>query len=301
MGFEDRDYYREQQPRGFTMSGPTTVVMWLMIANVAAFVVNMFFSEQFPMNDYCSLHADLFSKPWNAWQLLTYGFLHAQITQSGGIFHILMNMFGLFIFGRVVEHRYGGTEFLLFYLAAIVVSGLVWIGWQSALVLPGLAEGEGAAHLIGASGGVSAVAILFCLTFPQAELRLFGAIPMKAWVLGLLFVGLDLFNAISGKLEHVAWQAHLGGAGFAALYFKSRFRFERLVPKGWFDGSSKGWFQTKPKLKVHSADPDEKYEQLDDEADRILEKINSQGESSLTAKERRTLADYSRRMRQKHQ
>ena len=54
----------------------------------------------------------------------------------------------------------------------------------------------------------------------------------------------------------------------------------------------------RPKLRVH--DPEEHYRELDRKADEILEKVSQEGESSLTASERRILADYSRRMRQKH-
>jgi hypothetical protein len=57
-------------------------------------------------------------------------------------------------------------------------------------------------------------------------------------------------------------------------------------------------FRRRPPLKVH--DPERFYQDRDAEADRALEKLHTQGEASLTAKERQILEDYSRRMRQKH-
>ncbi len=57
-------------------------------------------------------------------------------------------------------------------------------------------------------------------------------------------------------------------------------------------------FKRRPDLKVHR--PSEYYRDLDEQADRLLEKVHREGESSLSPKERRILEDYSRRMRQKH-
>jgi hypothetical protein len=68
-------------------------------------------------------------------------------------------------------------------------------------------------------------------------------------------------------------------------------RLKRLVTK------PQGWIKPKPPLKVH--DPEHYYEDLDAEADRLLDKVAREGLSSLTDPERRTLEDYSRRTRQK--
>ena len=54
----------------------------------------------------------------------------------------------------------------------------------------------------------------------------------------------------------------------------------------------------KPKLRVH--DPDEQYSGSDAEGDALLEKVNQRGIDSLTAREKKILEAYSRRMRQKH-
>ena len=55
-----------------------------------------------------------------------------------------------------------------------------------------------------------------------------------------------------------------------------------------------------PQLKVHDPEVEERYREMDDEADRLLDKVHREGEASLSEKERRLLEDYSRRMRQKH-
>ena len=80
-------------------------------------------------------------------------------------------------------------------------------------------------------------------------------------------------------------------AAFAFLYLQLRLNFSRLIPFG----RSGSWKlpTRKPKLRIH--DPDE--DDLASEADRILAKVHREGEESLSARERRTLEKYSRRVR----
>ena len=93
----------------------------------------------------------------------------------------------------------------------------------------------------------------------------------------------------------------LVGAAFAIGYYKFGWNLGRLVPSG-LSGRAAGFrqvFKPKPQLRVH--DPDEHASGSDDaEGDALLEKVNRLGIDSLTSRERKTLEDYSRRMRQKH-
>ncbi|WP_310391011.1 rhomboid family intramembrane serine protease [Hymenobacter sp.] len=56
------------------------------------------------------------------WQFLTYMFLH------GSFFHILFNMFGLISFGPLLEQRWGGQRFLVFWLICGVGAGVLYEG-----------------------------------------------------------------------------------------------------------------------------------------------------------------------------
>jgi hypothetical protein len=91
----------------------------------------------------------------------------------------------------------------------------------------------------------------------------------------------------------VAYTAHLGGAAFGFLFFKTGWYLGRILPQRLSLPSLK----PRPKLRVH--DPEEHERDLTEQADRILEKISVSGQESLTADERRTLEQYSRRMQQK--
>lgn len=299
MGFQDRDYYREEQP-GVSIRGPRTVIGWIILINVVIFFVDGLitpFNKAAPnslgINDFLALHVGDLAKPWLWWRFLTYGFAHASFgTVPGAHWHIVGNMLGLFFLGRSVEQFYGHREFLRFYLTTIVAAGLIW-------ALAGLLAGAPAQQsAVGASGAVVGVVILFALNFPRQTLLLFFVIPVPAWLVGVLIVVSDLFTAMDSEGSRIAWQAHLAGAGFAFLYFRNRWNLTR-ISGNWFSTS---WFKRRPKLRVHNPrDEAPPNDDLSDRVDKILEKIHLQGEGSLTAKERRMLKNASRQYQKKRQ
>ena len=301
MGIYDRDYYREEQP-GVSIRGPRTIIGWIILINVVIFFADGLITPRTPgtsgppgINDLLALHVGDLFKPWLWWRFLTYGFAHASFSPQEGLpWHIIGNMLGLFFLGRSVEQFYGHKEFLRFYLTTIVVAGLIW---ASASALACRLAGEplqGAA--VGASGAVVGVVILFALNFPRQTLLLFFVIPVPAWVVGVLIVVMDLFEATRGGSSRIAWQAHLAGAGFAFLYFRNRWNLTR-ISQNWFSAS---WLKRRPKLRLHDPRREApRKDDLSDQVDKILEKIHLQGEDSLTAKERRMLKNASRQYQKK--
>lgn len=238
-----------------------------------------------------ALRSDLPEHPLYFFQLITHALTHSPLDDRGGwgIWHILFNMFVLWMFGRELEWKYGRMEFLRFYVAAIVFSGLVWLAAHYAL-------GRGNARLMGASGGVAAVLFLFVMNFPKRTLYLWGILGMPAWLLAAIYVAGELFLLMSPGGSQVAHEAHLAGAAFGAAYYQFGWNLTRLLSHDW-----RGWlrrFKRRPQLKVH--DPEDYYRDLDAEADALLTKIHRYGEESLTSEERKKLEDYSRRMRQKY-
>jgi membrane associated rhomboid family serine protease len=296
MGIHDRDYYRQER-RGFAWSGPRTIVATLVLLNVALFLVDGLFARQdHEITKALALRADdlTWSQPWRWVRLLTYGFVHHW---PPDFTHILFNMLGLWFLGRDVESLYGRKEFLRLYLALILVGGLVW---AVAAKLRGAPDGE---TVLGASGAVVGVVLLYALNFPHRTLILFPLpIPVRAWVVGVFIVGIDLFRAISASANpdaagenRVAYAVHLAGAAFAFFYFRFRWNLSR------FSGGSFSldWLKSRPKLRLHEPPPEEL--DLNDEVDRILEKIHRDGEASLTRKERRTLETASREYQKRRQ
>ena len=221
---------------------------------------------------------------------------------TAACFILLFNMIGLFFFGRLIERKLGRFEFLRFYLLSIVAGGIIgalfnFIAMQT--------TGAPPTRTIGASGGVIAIVILFACYFPNEEILLMAIIPIKAWIVATFFVISNLAGALGimqgmGPASNTAFTVHLAGAAFAGAYYYQKWNF------GFLDFSAASDIPDRlrrrarrAKLKIH--DPDKKLAKEEDDADRILEKIHQQGESSLTAAERKVLQRYSKRQREKRE
>ena len=287
MGLYDRPYYQDEPRSSFSgFVGGRSMIANIIIVNVALYVLDVFLwpgEEQLSM--LLAAKSDTLVRPWMWWQFLTYGFMHS----PDDVFHLIFNMLVLFFLGREVELKYGSNAFLKMYLTALVICGVIWSATN--LVM------EENSALIGASGAVTTTVILFALNFPHRKVLFMMFIPIPAWVLGVMMVFLNLFGQSGGLDARVAYDVHLLGAAYAFLYFKTGWDLTTLfMPTQW-----RGKFKMpsrRPKLKLH--DPEDRYDQLDQQADTVLKKLHREGESSLSAKERRILEDYSRRMQQKH-
>jgi membrane associated rhomboid family serine protease len=277
MGLYDRDYIRDDQQPGFFLGAQRSMVTTLILINVGVFILDAL-TERW-LVDHMALEGDLFRRPWNAWQLLTAGFLH----EPGSLRHIGWNMFELWLFGRDVEAIYGRKEFLRLYLSLIVLSSLVWVISATAMHRLG--------PMYGASGAVVGVMILYVLHYPHRTFLLFFVVPVPAWLLGTVCIVQNVLGFGTGMGE-IAYEAHLGGAAFAYLYYATGWNLGRWLPSGF----SLRAFKPRPKLRVHEPDREQN---LTDQVDRILEKITREGEQSLTAQERHILEDASRRYQQR--
>lgn len=287
MGLYDRDYVREE-PKGFFLGGDRSMVVNLILVNVAIFLADvMLFENQ--LSGWLAVKADLFEKPWDCWQLVTAGFAH----DPKNILHLCLNMFGLWMFGTDIEIIYGKREFLRIYFTTLILSSLTWVAFANAM-------GDGKSSMLGASGAVNGLILLFILHYPRRLLQI--GMPIPAWLLGVFLIAQDVvgFNrAWQGQREHVAYAAHLAGAAFAFVYYKTGWNLGRWLPSGFSWKSLKRRLKRGPKLRVHS--PPGREQDLAQELDRILEKISAEGESSLTETERSTLIEASRRYQQKRQ
>ena len=275
MGLQDRQYYQDSYSSPFVTgsTGGRSMVTILIVINVAIFVADMFFPV---ISSILAMHPN--ELPLKFWQFVTYGFAHAPMQSKESFFHVGGNMLVLFFLGRPVEMRLGKEEFLKFYLVAILIAGLGYFLLNVGSPMP----------MVGASGAVSAVVALFIFLYPKQTLLLMGVIPMPAWVLGVIVVGMDLLRSMDPK-SVIAWEAHLAGFFFGAAYFYFNWNFSFLKT----ESISKALKQ-KPNLKVHRPN---KLDRIREEGEAILEKINLEGEDSLTAKERKVLKQYSQQLR----
>ena len=192
------------------------VVKNLLIINVLFFIANFALGARFFIEGEGPTVLNVIFGLWpvqtplfKPYQFFTHMFSHASLG------HIFFNMFGLWMFGKILENLWGSKRFLIFYIAC-------GLGAAVAHLIVQYLTGS-IAFAVGASGAVMGIFIAFGYLFPNTELYLmFIPIPIKAKYLMLGLVALDLFGGfaqISG--DNIAHFAHLGGAltGFILVLF----------------------------------------------------------------------------------
>jgi membrane associated rhomboid family serine protease len=137
----------------------------------------------------------------------------------GGIFHILFNMLGLWMFGVELERMWGTRFFTRFYFAAGLGAGAtqMFLG-----ILPfDFANQFYYAGTIGASGALYGLLLAYAMYFPHRQILLWFVVPVPVRVFVGIWGAIALFSAIRGDGGGVAHTAHLGGMLAAYLYLKS--------------------------------------------------------------------------------
>jgi len=188
------------------------VIFALLIANGLIFALQQV-SPRFMTINFALWPATHPQSPFMPWQLLTYGFLHGNLT------HIAFNMFGLWMFGQDLERLWGPKRFINYFLVCVVGAGVIQLlvaGFQGGLY-----------PTVGASGGLFGLLLAYGLTFPnRIVVPLFPPIPMRAITFVIVFGLLELYLGVSGNAPGIANFAHLGGmlVGFLMLRFWGRRR-----------------------------------------------------------------------------
>jgi membrane associated rhomboid family serine protease len=203
------------------------IIFALLIINGVAFALQQmspvfprYFLALWPIGDEYRMTYQAFIEYWprgiapfKPWQLVTYSFLHGNLT------HIFFNMFALWMFGRELELMMGQNRFLIYYFTCVIGAGLVQ------LIVAGTQGGY--YPTVGASGGVFGILLAYGLAFPNRMIMLiFPPIPMKAKYFVLFYGLLELYLGVSGNAPGVANFAHLGGMffGFILLRYWTRRR-----------------------------------------------------------------------------
>jgi len=193
----------------------------LIIAAVNALVFIMTGSGRNPNFQYLlGLQPILFVRGHYFWQLLTYMFMH------GSWSHLLSNMLGLIFFGIYVERQVGSKEFLFFYLLCGILCGAASLGIYAAV-------GYWQILLVGASGAVYAVLLLFAVIFPRSTVFILGLVPVPAPLLIAIYAGIAIFDQVFGMNQGVAHLTHL--SGFAAAWLICIVRYGANPIKVWKD------------------------------------------------------------------
>jgi len=162
--------------------------------------------------------AHFWSDPYGTWQtIFSAMFLH------GGWFHIISNMWVLFIFGDNVEARMGKLRYLIFYLLSGTAAALL-----QAFLLP-----TSQVPMIGASGAIAGVLGAYLVLFPNARVAslvpiifIFTVIEVRAFIFLIFWFVLQLYSGLfAAQASGVAWWAHVGGFIFGMImvpFFRKR-------------------------------------------------------------------------------
>ena len=156
-------------------------------------------------------------EPYNfaPWQLVSYAFLH------GGLGHLFVNLFALWMFGSPLENLWGSQRFTIYYFICVIGAGLT----QLVVVTSSIETARDVYPTIGASGGVFGILLAYGMTWPnRTVMLLIPPIPMKAKWFVIIYGAVELFFGITGTQQGVAHFAHLGGMafGFGVLYWWRR-------------------------------------------------------------------------------
>ncbi len=144
------------------------------------------------------------------WQLVTYIFLH------GGFFHILFNMFALWMFGGELERTWGTREFVKFFFVCGIGAGIVSVMADPGSTIP----------TIGASGSIYGILLAYGMLFPNRTILLVPfMIPVKVKYYVMFIGGMAFLSSFSGGGGGIAHFAHLGGMIFAYIYLKGGNRY----------------------------------------------------------------------------
>ena len=144
--------------------------------------------------------------------LLSFMFIH------GGFFHLIGNLWSLFIFGDNVEDRLGPIRYLMFYVLCGFASGLfhLAVNWGSPI------------PTIGASGAIAGVMGAYMILYPKSKILtlipIFLFFPIVE-IPAVFFLGIWLifqfFSAASMTGQGgIAWWAHIGGFIFGIIFLK---------------------------------------------------------------------------------
>ncbi len=185
---------------GNSFQRTTPIVLNLIIINALVYFIQMMFDG--PPTDNLldqKITGKIALYPYQTsyfqpYQLVTHMFAH------GGFFHLLFNMFVLWMFGTTLERVWGPKRFFIFYFACGLAAGVAHLILQPD------------APAVGASGAIMGLFAAFAYLFPNTEFIIFPIpVPVKAKYAVAIMAAFDLFGGVSPSGSNIAHFAHLGG------------------------------------------------------------------------------------------
>lgn len=214
----------------------TSGVKLLLIVTVAAYFVQTVVALLFPgggafLSYNFGLVPHLVTHGLRLWQPVTYLFLH------GGLWHLLINLFALWLFGRQLEDTWGQRRFLTYFFITGVGAGLVVVAVKTLMdpggaVSPGLMRGISPAWqvTVGNSGAIYGLLMACAVLYPERRIWMFPfpglIITMKMFA--LIWGAIAFFGTLSDAVDGVSHVCHLSGMLVGWLYLRRNSLFYGL-------------------------------------------------------------------------
>jgi membrane associated rhomboid family serine protease len=245
----------------------------LLIANGVMFVLQLLIG--FKMTTALGLTPSYVWEKLAFYQLVTYMFLH------GGFFHILINMFILWMFGPEIEFSWGTKAFFRYYFLTGIAGGIFTLLFQPNSPIP----------TIGASGAIYGILVAYAVMFPNRLIYLYFLIPVKVKYAVIVFVGLEFLASLSSTQSGIGHLAHLGGAVVGFIYLKLDWRLKSFGKRVSLGRSIRNLRYKRQSTKMEKNR--KKAEEIMKRVDEILDKINEVGIENISEEERQFLGDAS--------
>lgn len=247
----------------------TDAIKLLVSVNLTIFFLQTISGKEHLLFDLFGLVPQAIWSDFMIWQPLTYLFFH------GNIWHVLINMFVLWMFGSELENAWGRKSFLKYYFMTGIGAGIVTCLFNLQSNIP----------VVGASGAVYGILLAYGLSFPNRTVYLYGLIPIKSiWF--VIAIGILAFFSSFQQMTQISHLTHISGMAIGYIFLKRRWKLNDI------------WFKIRKKTleyRIQIEDVKQSKEKaLEKDIDYILDKIQKVGFKGLSDQEQNNLYNASK-------
>ena len=247
----------------------TDAIKLLVSVNFTIFFLQTISGKEHLLFDLFGLVPQAIWSDFMIWQPFTYLFFH------GNIWHILINMFVLWMFGSELENSWGRKNFIKYYFITGIGAGMVTCLFNLQSNIP----------VVGASGAVYGILLAYGLSFPNRTVYLYGLIPIKSiWF--VIAIGILAFLSSFQQMTQISHLTHISGMAIGYVFLKRRWRLNDI------------WFKIRKKTLEYRIQIEDvkqsKKKVLEKDIDHILDKIQKVGFKGLSDQEQNKLYNASK-------
>lgn len=239
MNRQDGMAQQQERPRYNPTFDGRSLTFWIIAANVAVYVLDSFLGTygatfeikdipvgdgttenlpMLPLEYFGHFSFDTAIKNFELWRFFSFQFLHSRQL----LWHIVFNMYALYMFGPMVESYLGPKRYLSYYLLCGVAGPLMY-SILMVFGVGGFTTERGMIPLVGASAGIFGILMACAKIAPDVRVMLLiPPIPMKLKTLVWVLIGIGVYSVLSDGWNSGGEAAHLGGAAAGAILIRNK-------------------------------------------------------------------------------